>query len=98
MVDLSRLTGFNWDKGNQDKNYHKHGVRAAEAEEAFLDKKAIILEDIAHSYQEQRFIWLGKTTKGKVLFVAFTIRKDKIRIISARSANKKERSRYAQKA
>ncbi|HIE24125.1 MAG TPA: BrnT family toxin, partial [Candidatus Korarchaeota archaeon] len=50
--------------------------------------------DKLHSKEEERFILLGKTKKERVLFVVFTIRNDKIRIISVRDINKKERRLY----
>lgn len=98
MLKLDSFTGFEWDKGNLDKNYKKHGISANVAEEAFLDEQAIIVRDIKHSGKEKRFIVIGKTTENKVLFVVFTVRKDKLRIISTRPANRKERDKYDQEA
>lgn len=97
MIDLNKITGFEWDKGNFDKSYQKHGITPNEAEEVFLDENMLYLEDIEHSKQEERFEAIGKIIVGNILFLAFTIRKDKIRIISARKANKKERRQYEQK-
>ena len=94
MVDLSKITGFEWDKNNIDKSYQKHGISPNEAEEVFLDEDILLLEDIKHSQEEERFKAIAKISKGDILFLAFTVRKDKIRIISARIANKKERRRY----
>lgn len=93
-MDLSKVKGFQWDKGNVDKSYQKHGITPNEAEEVFLDENILLLEDIKHSKQEERFEAIGKIVKDKILFLAFTIRKNKIRIISARIANKKERRQY----
>lgn len=94
MIDLSKITGFEWDKGNIDKSYRKHGITPNEAEEVFLDKDILLLEDIKHSKDEERFSAIGRITKGNILFLAFTVRKEKIRIISIRVANKKERRLY----
>jgi len=94
VLNLSKFKGFQWDKGNVDKSYQKHGITPNEAEEVFLDKDILFLEDIKHSEQEERFEAIGKIIKGSILFLAFTVRKNKIRIISARTANKKERRRY----
>ena len=82
---------FEWDKGNIGKN-KKHHVEDKEAEEAFLDERKKIFKDKLHSSGEERFRIriIGKTKKGRLLFVVFTIRKGKIRIISARNINKKE--------
>lgn len=88
---------FEWDEGNTDKN-KKHGVDNTEAEEAFFDKKLKIFPDTTHSLLENRFILLGKTKKQRLLFIVFTKRKNKIRIVSARDINKKEVFLYEKKA
>ena len=87
-VDESSLN-FEWDEGNTEKNI-KHNVEDKEAEEIFLDDGKVILKDTLHSEEEERFIILGKTKKDRLLYVVFTRRKQKIRIISARDINKKE--------
>lgn len=94
MVDLSKLAGFEWDKGNIDKNYIKHGITPNEAEEVFLDDDVAIERDIKHQEVEKRYIAIGKISSDKTLFVIFTGRKSKIRIISARLANKRELAIY----
>ena len=80
---------FEWDKGNIGKN-KKHNVEDKEAEEVFLDLKKKTFKDHLHSNGEERFRIVGKTKKGRLLLVVFTMRKNKIRIISARNINKKE--------
>ncbi len=89
---------FQWDEGNIDKSYQKHGITPNEAEETFLDERLGVVRDIKHSQKEQRFVAIGKTFEGKVLFVIFTTRESEIRIIFARKANQKERRRYEKKA
>lgn len=96
MSQLPEILEFEWDKGNIDKSYEKRGITPNEAEEVFLDQDILILEDIKHSKEEERFMALGKIFLGNILFLSYTIRKDKIRIISARFANKKERRLYEQ--
>lgn len=96
MIDLRKITGFEWDQGNIDKSYEKHGITPNQAEELFTDQELFLLEDVKHSQKEERFTAIGKT-ENKILLVVFTVRRDKIRIISARVANKKERRRYEQK-
>lgn len=96
MKILKNLLEFEWDKGNIGKN-KKHNIADKEAEEAFFDKKRFIFKDIVHSKNEPRFRILGKTRKGRLLFVVFTIRGKKIRIISARDINKKEVYLYEKK-
>jgi len=83
------LFEFEWDKGNIEKN-KKHKVEDKETEEVFLDERKKTFKDKLHSDGEERFRVVGKTKKGRLLFVAFTKRKNKIRIISARDINKKE--------
>lgn len=89
MITLDKPLAFDWDPGNTDKN-RKHGVIDKEAEEPFFDTKKKTFPDRLHSGTEERFRIIGKTRKGRLLFIAFTIRKGIIRIISARDANTKE--------
>lgn len=97
MLDLGKVQSFEWDKGNLDKSYAKHGITPNEAEEIFLDENLGVVKDIKHSQKEDRFIAIGKSFENKILFVVFTLRKNIIRIISARMANKKERRKYYEK-
>jgi uncharacterized DUF497 family protein len=97
MIDLERITGFDWDDGNARKT-EKHGVAQAEAEEVFFNQPLLILEDLRHRDQEARFHALGKTLDGRLLHVTFTLRGDDtlIRVISARDMHRKEKSVYEQ--
>jgi uncharacterized DUF497 family protein len=97
MIDLERITGFDWDDGNARKN-EKHGVAQAEAEEVFFNQPLLMLEDLRHRDQEARFHALGKTLDGRLLHVTFTLRGDDtlIRVISARDMHRKEKSVYEQ--
>lgn len=85
---------FEWDKGNVDKNLKKHQVFDRETEEAFNDESKFIFEDERHSEKEIRYALFGKSDKGRKLSIVFTVRKDKIRIITARDMSKKERRDY----
>jgi len=85
---------FEWDSGNINKNFNKHQVTNQEAEEIFFNEPLIVAEDQKHSTQESRFQSLGKTNKNRKLFLSFTIRLNKIRIISIRDMNKKEKKIY----
>ena len=91
-------TEFEWDKGNQEKNWLKHHVVQNECEEIFFDVNNIIIKDIFHSKTEERKIIFGKTKKLRQLSIVFTMRSKKIRIISARDASKKEKAIYEKKA
>ncbi|HEY4695122.1 MAG TPA: BrnT family toxin [Candidatus Nanoarchaeia archaeon] len=84
---------FEWDKGNIGKS-KKHGVSDQETEEVFFDSGKVSFKDLVHSDTEERFILLGKTSKERLLYIVFTKREDRIRIISARDVNKKERPLY----
>ena len=94
MLDFTSLKEFAWDEGNVTKSYQKHGITQKETEEIFLDEQVLFLEDIKHSQKEKRFIAIGKTLSGNVLFAVFTVRMQTIRVISVRKANRKERRQY----
>ncbi len=96
MIDLSQIVGFDWDQNNREKNWEKHGVLASECEEVFFNLPLLLQPDPAHSQKEPRYYVLGHTVAGRRLFIVFTIREDKIRVISARDMSKKERSVYEQ--
>ena len=84
---------FEWDEGNQEKP-SKHGLTPEETEEVFFDENKVTFTDKIHSLNEERLRIIGKTKKNKLLFVVFTRRGKKIRIISARDINRKEVSLY----
>ncbi len=86
---------FDWDSGNKNKNFKKHGVSNEEAEEVFLNEP-VTYEDLKHSSLEKRFSCLGETDGGKKVFISFTVRDNKTRLISIRLMNKKERQQYAE--
>lgn len=93
MKIVPKPISFEWDEGNINKN-SKHNVTNTEAEEVFFNEPFIVAEDNKHSSNEQRFLGLGKTNKERTLFISFTIRTNKIRIISVRDMNKKEEVIY----
>jgi len=94
MKILPEPIAFEWDEGNKEKNEKKHNVTYKEAEEAFGNSPLIVSEDSKHSIYEKRFQALGKTDKGRFLFLSFTLRKNKVRIISARDMSRKEEMKY----
>jgi uncharacterized DUF497 family protein len=94
MLDVNALDGFAWDEGNRTKNWERHQVSTAECEEVFFHLPLLLHEDIKHSQQEPRYYVLGKTDVGRRLFVVFTVRGTKIRVISARPMSRKERQLY----
>ncbi|MCA9938111.1 MAG: BrnT family toxin [Anaerolineales bacterium] len=98
MINLEQITGFEWDDGNQTKNWIAHQVSPSESEEVFFNQPLMLADDVAHSVSEKRYYVLGQSNQGRCLFVAFTIRNDRIRVISARDMSRKERQIYAEVA
>lgn len=95
IVPFFSVTSFEWDEHNREKNQTKHGVAPEECEEIFFNLPLLLQEDSKHSQQETRWYALGKTRKDRRLFIAFTMRHNKIRVISARDMSKHERLIYA---
>ncbi len=93
-MTIPKPTIFQWDKGNIEKNLNKHKITNKEAEEIFFNKPLVIFEDNRHSETEKRFEAFGITKSAKKLTLIFTVRDKKIRVISARIQNKKERRKY----
>ncbi|MEA2040220.1 MAG: BrnT family toxin [Thermodesulfobacteriota bacterium] len=73
---------FEWDDLKNEQNKEKHGISFFDAQYAFADPHRVIIEDLDHSQDEERFFCLGKV-KGGVMTVRFTERQGKIRIIGA---------------
>ena len=99
MIDLTKISGFDWDEGNTRKN-DKHGVSMAETEQVFFNVPLLMLSDATHSQKEPRFHALGKTDDGRALHITLTLRHSNklIRVISARDMHRKERTIYEQAA
>ncbi len=91
---LLKCTGFEWDEHNAEKNQQRHHVMPSECEEIFFNRPLVVADDVRHSEKENRFYALGHTDSGRMLFVVFTIRRNLIRVISARDMNRKERKVY----
>lgn len=91
---LAQCEGFEWDEHNSEKNRRRHQVKPDECEEVFLNRPLVMGEDAGHSQNEARFYALGRTDSERMLFVAFTVREMKIRVISARDMNRKEKKFY----
>ena len=98
MIDWRRISGFDWDAGNESKSLDKHDVSKAEAEQVFVNKPLLIFDDEKHSADEVRFHALGHSNSGRFLHVSFTLREDEtqLRVISARPMNGKEVLQYEQ--
>jgi len=96
MLVPAEYEGFDWDVGNRGKNWLRHGVTDTECEEVFLNEPLVVAPDEKHSGQEHRFFVLGRTNQWRLLFVVFTGRANRIRVISARDMNRNERQLYPQ--
>ena len=75
--------GFEWDIRREAENFKKHRVSFREAVEVFADPKVIHLEDEHHSSEEDRFYAVGRTFKGAIVTVRYTVRGHTIRIFGA---------------
>lgn len=93
--DFVPYQDFEWDEWNVKKNWVRHKTTDKDCEEVFTDPRKRILPDVFHSKKEKRFILIGSTFDARVLYVAFTIRNKRIRVISARDLNRKERNLYS---
>jgi uncharacterized protein len=86
---------FEWDKGNSTKSSSKHGVDTAEVESVFTLRFAVpIGRQISPVVDEERLWIVGPSVEGRMISVVFTLREGKVRPISSRPANKKEKKLY----
>ena len=83
---------FEWDEEKDRVNQEKHGISFETASYVFQDEFYIEMYDFEHSVEEDRYIAIGKV--GDLLFVVFTERGERIRLISARAATERERRLY----
>jgi uncharacterized DUF497 family protein len=90
---------FAWDPRKARENLRRHRVSFGEAETAFLDEEALVLDDPDHSEVEDRFILLGMSAGFRILFVCHCVREggSLIRIISARRASRGEQEQYRER-
>jgi len=90
---------FAWDDNKASENARKHGVSFEEAATAFRDDEGLRMYDPDHSGDEDRFLLLGLSSKGRLLVVSHCYRKhdDEIRVISARKATRLESQQYARR-
>jgi uncharacterized DUF497 family protein len=87
-------SNFEWDEKKAKLNIQKHGVDYEEAISIFQDESSLTMPDAIHSMNEDRFIDIGLSSKGRILVVAYTERGNNIRIISCRKATPTERKAY----
>ena len=92
---LETCTGFDWDEANRRKNWDQHRVTPEEAEDVFFQEPLIVRSDVRHSKGEKRYYALGQTSADRRLFLVFTVRRNRIRVISVRDMNRNETQVYA---
>lgn len=85
---------FEWDSDKAASNVSKHGIWFEEAAPVFGDPLSLTVYDPDHSHDEDRYIPTGTSTDGRLLLVSHTDREDRVRIISARVATRRERMAY----
>lgn len=88
------MKGFEWDDDKAERNRRQHGVGFDEAQTAFSDPNFIEIFDEGHSENEARHVIIGFSSKGRLLFVVYTVRNSEIRLIHARLADGKWRRIY----
>lgn len=84
-IIFAQCVGFDWDEFN---------LSQSECEQLFFNEPLLLFDDLKHSKTERRFYVLGATDVGRRLFVAFTIRRNLVRVISARNMSQKEKKIY----
>jgi uncharacterized DUF497 family protein len=85
---------FEWDPRKAQSNLSKHAVSFDEGRTVFGDRRAVTIDDTGHSSHEVRRLILGRSTRGRLLALSFTVRDERIRVISVRMASRRERRQY----
>ncbi|MDY7047961.1 MAG: BrnT family toxin [Microcystis panniformis WG22] len=87
---------FDWDKNKAERNLSKQSVSFEEAKTVFDDPLYVDFYDLDHSEDEDRYLLVGQSNRGRLLIVSYTERGNLIRLISAREVTKTERETYEQ--
>lgn len=85
---------FEWDDNKAASNLSKHEVSFEEAKTVFDDPLYVDFYDPDHSEDEERYLIVGESNRGRLLIVSYTERKNSIRLISAREVTRTEREAY----
>jgi len=93
LYSMDREDIFEWDPNKDASNCMKHGISFEDAKDAFCDTYAVDLPDKRFDYGEDRYNLIGMV-EGRLLHVSYTMRKDVIRIISAKGAEPHEQRKY----
>jgi uncharacterized DUF497 family protein len=94
-LNINAPEEFDWDHGNVPKLIRRHEVDPQECEEAFRNRP-LIMADEKHSQVEKRYVAYGHTNDDRKLVMIFTVRNRRIRVLSARPMDRKERQWYGQ--
>ncbi len=95
MKILYKIIEFEWDQWNVEKNRASNKVMPEEIEQAFFDTNKVLLKSSKIIFDnENRLIMIGKTKTERLLFIVFTLREGRVRVISARDLNSKEGHLY----
>ncbi|MDJ0728675.1 MAG: BrnT family toxin [Crocosphaera sp.] len=87
---------FEWDENKARQNLSKHGVSFEEAKTIFDDPLYVDFYDPDHSDNEERYLMVGQSNRGRILILSYTERENRIRLISAREVTPNERKAYEQ--
>lgn len=85
---------FDWDGGNAEKNWERHRVLQSECEQVFFNGPLVVVDDDLHSVGETRHFGFGRTDAGRLLFLVYTLRGERVRVISARDMTRRESKEY----
>jgi uncharacterized DUF497 family protein len=85
---------FEWDPRKAAANWRRHHVGFTEAATVFSDDLSATVYDPDHSVDEDRYITIGMSDRGRLLMVGHTERGNRIRIINARELTRAEREAY----
>jgi uncharacterized protein len=89
---------FEWDSNKASLNLKKHGVAFEEAVTVFADPLSLTIPDPLHSFDESRFVITGLSNQNRQLVVVYAERGERVRIITAREATRRERKQYEEEA
>ncbi len=91
---MNRKQQFEWSSLKEESNLRKHRVSFIEASSVFADELSEDFADLDHSLDEERWINIGQSDRGRLIIVCYSEREKTIRIISARTATKREIKAY----
>jgi uncharacterized DUF497 family protein len=87
------MMNITWDPNKAEINFMKHGIRFSDAEMVLYDSSAMTIEEQIIA-DEPRFVTVGMDAFGRILTVVYSYRLDTIRLVSARKATRRERTKY----